>query len=250
MNIKNSSRFPLHKNCSLLFDHPMGIYGFEKAPGVLSHPSDKRNERNPSSRSIINAAFDHAGECYSLADGSKLYLVHRLDSPTSGILLACTNFCAAKELKSAFEQRMVKKTYYAIVRSRVKPRLGIWKDSLLEKKDKGKIRVVKGRGSDAITEVSEVRKPGGLYGLSMLKLLPRTGRTHQLRVQTALRDLPIVGDRSYGDFSLNRKIAKASKVDRLCLHAAEIDCTVRIEGKKVRITVESSLPRSFGKLLG
>ncbi|MBP51742.1 MAG: hypothetical protein CMI27_01210 [Opitutae bacterium] len=249
MNENNSSGFPLQKNCSVLFEFPSGIVAFEKAAGTLSHPNIGKSEKQSSPRSFLNAPFDHDGEFYYLEDGSKIFLVHRLDSPTSGVLLATTNLDASKALKNAFKHREVRKTYYAIVRCRSNPRLGTWKDSLIERKNAGKLRVVRGKGSLAITDASLTRKPGGLYGLSMLKLIPKTGRTHQLRVQSAIRDLPIIGDRSYGDFSLNRKIARASKVDRLCLHAANIECEVIMEGKPIKIHAESPLPRSFGKLL-
>ena len=63
----------------------------------------------------------------------------------------------------------------------------------------------------------------------MLRMEPLTGRTHQLRVQCALRGIPIIGDKSYGDFSFNRKLSRASKTDRLCLHAAEIEFELKTE---------------------
>lgn len=245
----NLSGLPLRKNCSVIFEFPSGILAFEKAAGILSHPNIVKSGKQLSSRSFLDAPFDHVGEFYYLENGSKIYLVHRLDSATSGVLLATTSLNASKELKNAFKQREVRKTYYAVVRSRSNPRLGVWKDSLIERKDAGKLKVVRGKGSVAITEAFLTRKPGGLFGFSMLKLIPKTGRTHQLRVQSAFRDLPIIGDRSYGDFSLNRKVARASKVDRLCLHAAEIECEIKIERKPIKIFAESPLPRSFGKLL-
>ena len=69
----------------------------------------------------------------------------------------------------------------------------------------------------------------------MLRLEPKTGRTHQLRVQCALRGMPIIGDKTYGDFNFNRKIARASKVDRLCLHAGEIEFSIKINNKKHKL---------------
>ena len=83
----------------------------------------------------------------------------------------------------------------------------------------------------------------------MLRLEPITGRTHQLRVQCALRGLSIVGDKSYGDFTFNRKIARASKIDRLCLHAAEISLKYNYENQTFDFWADSPLPRSMGKLL-
>ena len=62
-------------------------------------------------------------------------------------------------------------------------------------------------------------------------------------------DGAIVGDRVYGDFSLNRRIARATKVDRLCLHASSIEINFSHEGKSHHFFSESALPRAFGKML-
>jgi 23S rRNA-/tRNA-specific pseudouridylate synthase len=70
-----------------------------------------------------------------------------------------------------------------------------------------------------------------------------------LRVQCALRNFPIVGDRNYGNFSMNRKFARASKIDRLCLHATKVELDVQVDGKVIHFAAEAPLPRSFGKLL-
>ena len=82
--------------------------------------------------------------------------------------------------------------------------------------------------SAAVTQVSiERRKRNSQYSIALLKLAPKTGRTHQLRVQSAIRKVPIIGDRTYGNFSLNRKIAKLSKENRLFLHASEISLDIK-----------------------
>jgi 23S rRNA-/tRNA-specific pseudouridylate synthase len=78
---------------------------------------------------------------------------------------------------------------------------------------------------------------------------PLTGRTHQLRVQCALRGIPIIGDKSYGDFSYNRKLSRASKTDRLCLHAAEIEFELKTNNSNRKISSDSPLPRAMGKLM-
>ena len=109
-------------------------------------------------------------------------------------------------------------------------------------------RVTRGNGPTAITEVSVARDKQGLYGMTLLKLSPKTGRTHQLRVQSALRKIPIIGDRTYGDFTLNRKIARASKVDGLCLHAGEIELDLCWKGENIRFRSDSPL-RNFGRIL-
>ena len=58
--------------------------------------------------------------------------------------------------------------------------------------------------------------------MALLELQPKTGRTHQLRIQCANRGLPIVGDRTYGDFQKNKEWGKGGTAERLCLHAKTI----------------------------
>ena len=125
----------------------------------------------------------------------------------------------------------------------------MWKDNLKENRANGRIRVTRGNGPVAITRVSVERFSCGKHGLAMLKMEPLTGRTHQLRVQCAIRGIPIIGDKSYGDFAYNRKIAKSTKTDRLCLHASEIQLQLENKGEIKKIFAESPLPRAMIKLL-
>lgn len=244
---------PLDQHCQVIAFEKPGIWAFEKAPGVLSHPNKGRpDKRKP--RTLLNAPYIEEEEAYSWEDEkgfpSKLYLVHRLDSPTSGVLLGTSSKKLAASIKESFVNRKVLKTYHAIViPSRKSFKNAQWKDNLVEKRDEGKIRVTRGNGPVAITKAYMERERTGLYGLSLLKLAPQTGRTHQLRVQCALRNLPIVGDRNYGNFSMNRKFARVSKVDRLCLHASKVELDVQVDGKPIHFVAEAPLPRSFGKLL-
>jgi tRNA pseudouridine65 synthase len=246
---------PLDRHCQVIAYDKSGIWAFEKASGVLTHPnSNKRRPEKRKARTLLNAPYLEEEEAYfwedENGDENKIYLVHRLDSPTSGVILGASSRKLAESIKESFANRKVSKTYHAIVIPSHKPfKNAQWKDNLVEKRDQEKIRVSRGNGPIAITKAHMEREKTGLYGLSLLKLDPQTGRTHQLRVQCALRNLPILGDKNYGNFSMNRKFARASKVDRLCLHASKVELDVRIEGKLVHFTAEAPLPRSFGKLL-
>ena len=243
---------PIDRQCQVIAYHSSGIWAFEKSAGILSHPN-KEQSHTKKAHSLINAEYDHDLECYIWTDSSNerqyLHLCHRLDSPTSGVILGVSTPSLAKTLRQAFTERKVRKTYYAVVQSKGKFREGLWKDTLVIQRSHGKLRVAQGKGSVALTSASIVRQKGGLYGLSLIKLEPKTGRTHQLRVQCSLRKMPILGDRTYGDFSLNRKIARATKVDRLCLHAGEIELQIQIGNETIDFFADSPLPRSFGKLL-
>lgn len=245
MNQVEPERLPLDREAKILDEHPAGILAIEKPVGVLTHPNRKGGKKT---RTLLRAGYDQESESYAWS-GNRLYLVHRLDSPTSGVLLACDSKEVAEILREAFAQRKVKKTYHAIVKQKAKAGNGEWKDRLEKFREDGKLRVRRGKGTEAVTRASFEREKVGRLALSLLRLEPLTGRTHQLRVQAAARGFPIVGDRIYGDFSLNRRIARESKVDRLCLHASSIEVSFALNGEQHHFASESALPRVFGKLI-
>ena len=246
------SSMPLDRRCSIINYYPLGIIAIDKATGIQIHPNKERKNGKPP-RTLLNADYLFDDECYywinNEGNKKRLYLTHRIDSPTSGIIIAAETKEISLKIKSLFKERKVKKTYYAIVRQRGKIDDGVWKDNLKENRANGRIRVTRGNGSVAITRVYAERFSCGKHGLAMLKMEPLTGRTHQLRVQCAIRGIPIIGDKSYGDFAYNRKIAKSTKTDRLCLHASEIQLQLENEGKIKKIFAESPLPRAMIKLL-
>ena len=242
---------PLDRECNVIDFHPSGIWAIEKASGILSHPN--RNGENK--RVLLHSSYDFEQEKYHWIDATginrEFHLVHRLDSATSGVILGVSNIDVAEKLKAAFLKRDVKKTYFAVVAYNGRPIRPIWKDFLQKKPAKGKIRVTSAQtGDSAITSVSMQRKTSTRFGnLALLELQPKTGRTHQLRVQCANRRLPIIGDRTYGNFELNRKIAQATKVQRICLHASKISFSLTVNGECIEWEVEAAMPRAFARLL-
>jgi 23S rRNA pseudouridine955/2504/2580 synthase len=242
---------PLDRECNVIDFHSSGIWAIEKASGILSHPN--RNSENK--RVLLHSSYDFEQEKYHWIDATgkerEFYLVHRLDSATSGVILGVSNIVVAEKLKAAFLNRDVKKTYFAIVAYNGRPIRPIWKDFLQKNPAKGKIRVTSGKtGDSAITSVSMKRKISTRFGnFALLELKPKTGRTHQLRVQCANRRLPIIGDRTYGNFELNRKFARATKVQRICLHASKISFSLTVNGECIQWEVEAAMPRAFARLL-
>ena len=133
------SEIPIDRQCQVISSHEMGIWAFEKAPGVLSHPNKEKDGKR--SRSLLDADYDHEEEAYFWQDEqgkeSKIFLLHRLDSPTSGVILGASTKKLAQCVKDAFAKRKVNKTYHAIVIPSGKNfRNETWKDNLIEKKRK------------------------------------------------------------------------------------------------------------------
>ncbi len=126
-------------------------------------------------------------------------LVHRLDRDTSGVLLLARHAAAARELTALFRSRQLQKLYWALVVGVPKPTQGRI-DAPLAKRQVGageRVIATAEGGQRAITDYALVETAG--RRLSWLALMPRTGRTHQLRAHTAsVFDHPVVGDGKYG----------------------------------------------------
>ena len=241
---------PLGTGVSVIGSHPEGLVALEKPCRILSHPNVEADRR----RSLLTASWSTDRERYAWRVDDKLYrffLLHRLDSATSGVLLGCLNPNMARELKLQFSKRRVAKSYRAIVSGIAKDKDTRWQD-LLRKRTKGsRVRVqASSRGGRPVeTRVSAVENKFSAPKLSLIKLNPRTGRTHQLRVQCAQRRHPIIGDTTYGDFPLNREIQKHLGVQRLFLHASKIRIRWQWKGRDHVFEAESKIPDVFGDLM-
>lgn len=159
-----------------------------------------------------------------------LELVHRLDKETSGVLLMAKRRSALVHLQAQFKDRTVSKTYLAVVK-------GAWPDRLKVIDQPLYKYLVSGGEDDGERRVRTVAKddPQGMRAITLVKVrehltLPdgslatalevgiKTGRTHQIRVHLASNGHPIIGDDKYGDFTLNKQLAKLG-TKRMHLHA-------------------------------
>jgi tRNA pseudouridine65 synthase len=255
INTEGQNPFPLGQGCTLIGHHQeTDIWAIDKAPGILTHPNFQSKSKKETSKTLFDAKFNFQEEAYEWTDRAgelqKVFLVHRLDSPTSGIILVTTNRDTSSLLKTAFTNQKVQKTYHAIVRANGLIRSRIWRDKLYEVKKQGKLRVKWGQsGSEAVTEVQLAGDISQRKEFRLLRLKPKTGRTHQLRVQCSKRGMPIVGDQTYGDFSLNRRVEKSTKKSQLFLHATSISLSLDYKNRSLTVNFETNLPRSFGKLI-
>ncbi|QED38732.1 RluA family pseudouridine synthase [Antarcticibacterium arcticum] len=112
--------------------------------------------------------------------------VHRLDNPTSGLLLVAKTRNAQIILNRAFECQEIQKTYVALV-SGLAPPCAVYTNEIEGKNAKSEISLIK-----------YISKAQGEF--SLLEVLPKTGRTHQIRIHLSGNGFPIVGDRDYGGF--------------------------------------------------
>ena len=148
-------------------------------------------------------------------EGNRPGIVHRLDRDTSGILIAAKDSSTKHLLQKQFQDRKAHKTYLAVV-SGVPKQLKATIDLPIERDPKKpSIHRVGPNGKQATTAYEVI---GSNDRMSVIRLKPVTGRTHQLRVHMAYIGTPIVGDKLYG--------SSKSPIDRLCLHAESLEITI------------------------
>jgi 23S rRNA pseudouridine1911/1915/1917 synthase len=127
-----------------------------------------------------------------------LGIPHRLDRPVSGVLVFARNTKAARRLAEQFQQRQVEKIYWAIVEGAGAPAEGVWEDWLLKVPDEARAERVSPDTPGARHALLYYRVLQTVTAGTLLELRPHTGRTHQIRVQAAVRGWPVVGDILYG----------------------------------------------------
>jgi tRNA pseudouridine65 synthase len=236
---------PLGNGVTVLLRDACGLAALAKPAGVLSHP----NVAGDAPRALLKARYDLAGEFYEWFAGvgapRRLWLLNRLDSATSGVLLVAADAALAEVVKAGFKRKEVRKVYQALVFGVPREPQQDWRDRLAIEKRQNQIRSSGGGSVLAESRMRLVRAGRGEPRLSLLRLEPRTGRSHQLRVQCAQRRLPIVGDQTYGEFRLNREFAKRARTKRLFLHSLETSFSYDFGGASRSFTATAPLPPEF-----
>ncbi|MCX6721001.1 MAG: RNA pseudouridine synthase [Candidatus Staskawiczbacteria bacterium] len=178
-----------------------------------------------------------------------LGLVHRLDKPVGGIVLFGKTSKGASRLSEQFRNHTIQKTYHAIVVGKPKEEKGSVKEKVnkisffaegfTNKTDKELLEAVKKATKTRTAELSwEVVRSNGKY--SLLKILPKTGRFHQIRIQMQQMGCPILGDVKYS--------AKEQLPDKSIALAATAISFRNATGEK-QINLEIPLPEGWKKYL-
>jgi 23S rRNA pseudouridine1911/1915/1917 synthase len=218
-----------------------------KQPGMLVHPA-----RGNTHGTLVNALTYYSDQLSSGLGEFRPGIVHRLDRDTTGVMIVTKNNSAQWKIARQFELRQVNKTYLAIVHGtpeldadRIKVPLGI------HPKIREKYAIRPEIGKEAITfyEVLE-----SFRGFSLLKLTPKTGRTHQIRVHLSYIKHPIVADDMYdGKLVYPWQLADAEPaveepiISRVALHAFAIEFKHPKTEEMVRF--EAPLPKDMQTLL-
>jgi len=164
----------------------------------------------------------------------RVYAIHRLDRPTSGVLLFSLNRATGSCMSRMFEQRQVGKRYLAIVRGWLEPR-GVIDYPLADQPDRPpRPAITRYRTLTRVELPFAVgRYPSSRY--SLLTVAPETGRYHQIRRHFHHVFHPLIGDTTHGEGRHNRFFRDTFGVSRLLLHARSLAFTHPVTGEDLRI---------------
>jgi tRNA pseudouridine65 synthase len=205
-----------------------------KPAGLLVHPSIIDRHESENALDLLQQQI-----------GQAVYMIHRLDKPTSGILIFELSSEAARKSVATFSTGQVRKTYLAVVRGYTEDQQVI--DSPL-KPVKDKIMVGREKQNKApkaaltrIQKLAEVelqvavgRYPTARY--SLVEVHPKTGKMHQIRRHLKHIRHPVVGDTKYGDPVHNRFFRERWNAHRLMLAATQLEFFHPFTLEKIRIT--------------
>lgn len=197
-----------------------------KPAGILTHSKGVMNDE------FTAADFFRRYTTFGL-ETNRPGIVHRLDRDTSGVIIGARNQETALLLKKQFADRTTKKEYTAVVTGAPKQVEAIIDLPIGRNPSAPSTFRVDPSGKNALTKYKLITSGNDL---SLISLLPRTGRTHQLRVHLQYIGNPIVGDRIYGT---------KKKADRLYLHAHSLEITLP-GGERTSFT--APVPNSFAAL--
>jgi 23S rRNA pseudouridine1911/1915/1917 synthase len=223
------------------------VVAINKPPHLLVHPYGEGKEK-----ALTDWLLKHYPEVKKIGDdpAQRPGIVHRLDKDTSGVILVPRTQDYFKYLKELFQTHGIKKTYLALVWGKIEEKKGTINKPISLKGGTTKRTVHEGKMTkEAITDYevverfefddpeTETRK---IYDFTLVRAMPRTGRTHQIRVHLASVGHAIVGDTMYG--------AKKNPLgtDRQFLHAESVEFTAA-QGHK--LDIEAELPKDLQKVL-
>jgi 23S rRNA pseudouridine1911/1915/1917 synthase len=184
----------------------------DKPPGMVVHPAPGH-----STGTLVNALLHHCPDLTGIGGVERPGIVHRLDKDTSGLVLVAKTETAHRSLARQFKQRTIQKVYLALVRGIVKAHSGVIDLPIGRHKIHRKKMAPRKEGGREATTAYEVIAHYGHF--TYLRLYPKTGRTHQIRVHVASLGHPVIGDTTYG----GKLDEKYMKMPRQALHAHKLE---------------------------
>ena len=221
-------------------DHLVAV---NKPPGMLTLP-DRHDGELLSLRGILQNRY------------GRLFVVHRLDKDTSGVIVFAKDEAIHKYMSSLFEGRSIHKEYMGIVHGTPDPAEGSIIEPIAEHPAKNGSMMVHHKGKPSHTDYRVIES---FSKFSLVRFIIHTGRTHQIRVHCKFSGHPIACDPLYGDgkpvlvssFKKKYKLSKDEEeekpiLSRLALHAQKLSFNNQ---KGEEISIEAPLPKDMRALL-
>lgn len=210
------------------------LVAVDKPPGRLVIPG-----RGPPERTVRQEAEEAFG---------RLWVVHRLDRGTSGVLLLCRSAAAHRAVNLAFDRHQVDKRYLAVVRGPIPDTLRV--DRAIAAGRRGRMRAAapgEAGARAAATAFRVLERLARPEAAALVEAVPETGRTHQIRVHLAAAGAPLCIDPDYGPPGPIRDGAGRVLIDRTPLHAWKLALAHPATGARLAIT--APLPEDMERLL-
>jgi 23S rRNA pseudouridine1911/1915/1917 synthase len=198
----------------------------DKPAGLLTIATERERERT-----AYRMLADYVAAQRS---GARIFIVHRLDRETSGLLVFARSAAVKRALQAQFEARSVERVYVAVVDGRVAAEAGTLRMRVSEDSRGLRVRAtLGGPGREAITHYRVLDRRARS---TLLELRLETGRRGQIRAQLAAVGHPITGDAAHG--------SARDPVGRVCLHATRLGI---LTGTGRALTFDSPVPAAFGR---
>ena len=223
-------------------DHLIAI---NKPPGLVVHPATSHR-----TSTLVHGLLHHCDHLADLGGPLRPGIVHRLDKDTSGIIIVAKENSAYRHLSHQFKEKLVYKEYFALVYGRLRHSSGQFTDPIRRHpKNRKKMGIIAGGREASTFWWLEL-----LFGeVSLVKVVIKTGRTHQIRVHFAHARHPVVGDATYGGKKRVKSVqnplmrARLSKVKRQMLHARRLALEHPATGETLDLS--TTLPEDMTDLL-
>ena len=214
-----------HFDLEILYEDDY-LIAINKPCGLLSIANDKEK---------IVTAYRMVSDYVKKNSNKYIFVVHRLDEDTSGILLFCKNQNIRDKMQDNWNTIVKKRGYVAIVDGKISGN-GTIHTYLMEDKKQFVHSTKNKMGKEAITHYSVIKNNNNY---SLLQVFIDTGRRNQIRVHLSERGYPVVGDKKYK--------CKTNPIKRLCLHANILEF-IHPVSKKI-IHIESKIPSEMKKVV-
>jgi len=203
------------------------LLAVSKASGVLSQ-GDKTGDD-----SIVDIAKAYLIKKYQKSGDAYLGLPHRLDRPTSGLIILAKTSKALSRLNKMFQDHLVQKTYWAVVKDQPDPPIGHLRHYLIRDKQKNKSSAHEKELEGGKLAELDYETKLSLDNYHLIELRPKSGRHHQIRSQLAKIGCPIKGDLKYG-------FPRSNHDASIHLHARSVEFIHPVSGEKLRITAAAN----------